>query len=313
MKSIVINPDAPLRLGMQEVDEPQALSNQAVMRVHTVSLNRGEVAYGNQGETGSGIGWDFAGVVEKPARDGSGPKAGVRVVGIVRNAAWAERVAAPTDSIAPLPDAVTFEQAATLPVAGLTAYYSLNHAGFILGKKVMVTGGTGGVGHFAIQLAREAGAHVVAPVRRDEQRQLVLDAGAHHAVAPGVSAAEQFGPFDVVVDGVGGEELGAAMGMLALNGIAVCFGLAGGQEVTYDFLRFWRPGSTRVYGLSMGQEMRHEPGGGVLERLATMVANGTLKPLISAVRPWTELHEAAQDLLDRKYAGKVVLTVSEPT
>ena len=82
--------------------------------------------------------------------------------------AWAERVNVPADTLAPLPDAVTFEQAATLPVAGLTALRAYEQAGLLLGKRVAVTGASGGVGLFALQLARLSGAHVTAIARRGE-------------------------------------------------------------------------------------------------------------------------------------------------
>ena len=82
--------------------------------------------------------------------------------------AWAELAAVGTDWLAELPDAVSFEQAAALPVAGMTALRALEVGGFVLGKRVLVTGASGGVGRFAIQLAKLAGAHVTAIARRTE-------------------------------------------------------------------------------------------------------------------------------------------------
>src|SRR5207247_11345890 len=86
----------------------------------------------------------------------SGPRVGARVVGLLPEGAWAERVAVPTHALAALPDKVTFAQAATLPVAGLTALYALAKRGPLLGRRVLVTGATGGGGYFADQLARLA-------------------------------------------------------------------------------------------------------------------------------------------------------------
>ena len=90
--------------------------------------------------TGWRPGWDLAGTVELEAEDGSGPRTGRRVVGLLPSGAWAEVVAVPTHSLAELPDTVSFAQAATLPVAGLTALYGLEQGGGLLGQRVLITG-----------------------------------------------------------------------------------------------------------------------------------------------------------------------------
>ncbi|HEX8261079.1 MAG TPA: hypothetical protein VF558_12380 [Rubrobacteraceae bacterium] len=109
-------------------------------------------------EVGFNPGWDLAGTVERTAADGTGPRAGARVVGLLPSGAWAELVAVPTNSLAELPESVSFELAATLPVAGLAALYALEKGGGLIGRSVLVTGASGGVGNFGIQLARLSGA-----------------------------------------------------------------------------------------------------------------------------------------------------------
>src|SRR4030095_4755915 len=91
-------------------------------------------------------GWDLAGVVERSAADGSGPAVGERVVGFLPEGAWAQRVVVPSNALAELPDKVTFSQAATFPVAGLTALHALDEGGPLLARRVLVTGATGGGG-----------------------------------------------------------------------------------------------------------------------------------------------------------------------
>ena len=149
------------------------------MRVAAVSLNRGEVRRAEASEPGFRPGWDLAGTVERAAGDGSGPQEGARVVGFLPSGAWAELAPVPTNALAELPEGVSFAEAATLPVAGLTALYALEEGGQLLGRSVLVTGASGGAGLFALQLARMSGAHVVALVRRQEHEDLVREAGAH--------------------------------------------------------------------------------------------------------------------------------------
>src|SRR5258708_3362364 len=162
MQAIVIDPQAPARLGFQTVEAPQPLANEALVSVKAISLNRGEVVYRVQGAAGTPLGWDLAGVVEQAAADGSGPPQGTRVVGVDMEtpSAWAELVAVPTNALAELPPSVSFAQAAALPVAGLTALHALEHGGNLLARSVLVTAASGGVGLFACRLAQLPGSRL---------------------------------------------------------------------------------------------------------------------------------------------------------
>src|SRR5689334_13235425 len=181
-RAVVVDPAAPGRLTIASVPDPTPDRSEAVVRVRAISLNRGEVRRAGMAAAGWRPGWDLAGVVERAASDGSGPPAGARVVGMLGEGAWAQRGVVPTHALAELPEKVTFSQAATLPVAGLTALYALAKRGSLLARRVLVTGATGGVGDFAVQLARLGGAHVTASVRRAEQGAMIRQAGAHEIV-----------------------------------------------------------------------------------------------------------------------------------
>src|SRR5689334_9198458 len=181
-RAVVVDPAAPGRLTIASVPDPTPDRSEAVVRVRAVSLNRGEVRRAGMAAAGWRPGWDLAGEVERVAADGSGPRVGARVVGLLTEGAWAERVAVPAPALAELPDKVTFSQAATFPVAGLTALYALARGGLPLGRRVLVTGATGGVGDFVVQLARLAGAHVTASVRRPDQVLALRQLGAHEVV-----------------------------------------------------------------------------------------------------------------------------------
>jgi NADPH:quinone reductase-like Zn-dependent oxidoreductase len=311
IRAILVDPDAPARLSLGEKEEPTPAPGEAIVRVAAISLNRGEVRRAQSAEAGFNPGWDFAGTVEKSAEVGTGPPEGTRVVGLMNPGAWAELVAVPTTALAKLPQGVSFEDASTLPVAGLTALYTLEEGGNLLGRSVLVTGASGGAGQFALQLARDAGARVVALVRRDEHEALARDAGAHEvAVGERGAAAEEYGPFDVIVDSVGGPVLGDALGMLATGGTCVSFGTSAGNEVTFDARAFYLTGSARLRGFILFHEVRARPASDGLARLLKLVADGRLKANISVQEPWTAVGEVAQRLLERGYTGKAVLRVA---
>ncbi len=311
MRAVIVDAEAPARLGLGEVEEPEPAPSEALVRVSATSLNRGEVRRSQAAETGFRPGWDLAGTVEeRAAADGSGPSEGARVVGLLPSGAWAELVAVPTGSLAELPQNVSFEQAATLPVAGLTALYALEKGGGLVGKSVLVTGASGGVGLFALELARLAGAQVVALVRREEHADLVEEAGAHEvAIGEGAEAAGGLGPFDLILESVGGVVLGEALGMLAQGGTCVSFGNSSGAEATFDVSSFYLTGGASLYGFIIFHDVVAKPASEGLGRLVGLVAEGRLHPRISFEASWTEIGDVAQSLLDRSYQGKAVLRV----
>lgn len=117
---------------MREIEEPDPAPDETVVEVRAFSLDRGELSLMEGSPEGWRPGQDISGVVAEEAADGSGPDAGRRVVGIVDGAGWAMRAA--------LPDEVSFEAAATLPIAGLTALHTLRFGGNnLFGRRVLVT------------------------------------------------------------------------------------------------------------------------------------------------------------------------------
>jgi NADPH:quinone reductase len=304
-RAVVVDPEAPGRLVIRPVPEPVPDRGEAVVRVRAVSLNRGEIRRAGMAAAGWRPGWDLAGAVERAAADGSGPRLGARVVGMLPEGAWAERVAVPAHALAELPDKVTFSQAATLPVAGLTALHALAKGGLLLGRRVLVTGATGGVGDFAVQLARLAGAHVTASARRTDQVPALRQLGAHEVVV-----GEEIPPapkHDLVIESVGARTLGTALAALERGGVCVTLGVSAAAEVTFDTRQFFVTGRTTLYGFYLFTELGSEPAAVGLRRLADLVAAGQLAPHISVERPWAEIGQVAQDLMARRFPGKAVL------
>lgn len=299
MKAIVNNPDGP---AITTVNDPRPGSGEALVAVRAFSINRGELALLQARTDGWRPGQDIAGIVAEPAADGSGPAAGTPVVALAEQAGWAELAAVPTARLAPLPDEISTEQAAALPLAGLTALRTLRLAGDLLGRRVLVTGASGGVGRMQIQLAAAAGAQVTAVARPQHEKEL-LALGAS-SVAADPAAAE--GLYDLIADWVGGPSLAAALGKVAPRGTVVLG--SGNPEKTpvniYDF--FGHEGARLVSYLSYAYP---EPPGPDLATLARLVAAGRLDPAVSLTLPWTRLRDALTALAERRISGKAVLTV----
>jgi NADPH:quinone reductase-like Zn-dependent oxidoreductase len=311
MRAVLVDREAPANLSLGEAEEPTPAPSEALVRVSAISLNRGEVRRAQMAEAGFRPGWDLAGTVEQAAADGTGPQAGARVVGLLPSGAWGELTAVPTGSLAELPEGLSLAKAATLPIAGLTALYALEKGGSLLGRSVLVTGASGGAGHFAVQLARLSGARVVGLVRREEHEELVREAGADEVVVgEDAGDAESFGPYHLILESIGGEVLGDAVSMLAPDGTCVTFGSSGAPETTLDVRNFYLTGGARLYGFIIFHELLTNPASDGLARLSRLVTKGALQPHVSVEASWEEIGEVAQRLLDRGYTGKAVLSVS---
>lgn len=301
----LVSKQSPPYAELAEVPDPKPEHHEALVEVKAFSLNRGETRRLETLEPGRVTGWDVAGVVREPAADGSGPPAGTRIVGLMPAGAWAELGAVGTDWLAELPDSVSFEQAAALPVAALTALRALELGGYLVGKAVLVTGASGGVGRFAIQLAKLAGAHVTGLARRTEG---LRELGADEVIAE----IDLDGPtYDVVLDAIGGGVLGAAIQRVAPRGIVVSFASTVTDPVAYPARElFARAPGARLYGLYIFAELHHtQTCSSDLRRLVDLIAAGKLDPQIDLIAPWSEAAGAIEALLDRRINGKAVLTV----
>jgi NADPH:quinone reductase-like Zn-dependent oxidoreductase len=310
MQAIVVEPNSPSRLSIKTVPEPQASPNQAIMRVAAMSVNRGEIRRAQTADAGWRVGWDLAGTIEQAAADGSGLPVGTRVVGFLPEGAWGERVAVPTHAIAALPSSISFTVAATLPVAGLTALMALEKGGLLLGKRVLITGASGGVGHMACQLARAAGATVVGHVRRPAQVSFIQATGIYQVVEGETpEAAARYGDYDLILDSVGDRVLPVALGLLAKDGICVTFGSTAGRESLINVGNFYGKGALQLYGFILFHEVLKQPAALGLARLVRLVEQGQLNPHIDLETSWRNVGDVAQQLIDRAYLGKAVLVV----
>ena len=309
IEAVVVDTSVEGRLAFRSVPAPDPLPNEALVHVAAISLNLGEVRRSlTMADDGFRPGWDVAGTIDQPAADGSGPRAGARVVGMLPAGAWAQQLAVPTHALATLPDTVTDAQAATLPIAGLTALYALDIYGDLLGRNLLVDGASGGVGHLAVQLARHGGARVVASVRRPEREALARQAGAHEVVVgEDLAGALEYGPYDCVLESLGGKALAQALPMLAREGMCINYGISSGDDSSFNVSDFFRIGGARLYGFMLFHELRRWPAAQGLARLVEFVRGGALKPPIEREAPWHDLPRVAHALHNREIPGKAVI------
>jgi NADPH2:quinone reductase len=228
-------PGEPLALA--EVTDPVAGAGEVLVAVDAYSVNRGEMfflngVYGTPAQAGWRPGQDIAGTVLQAAPDGSGPAPGTRVVGHPEGAGWAERAVVPVSRLAELPDEMPAAVAAALPLAGLTALRLVRAAGNLAGRRVLLTGASGGVGHYLTELAAGNGAQVTAVTSAAGRSRRLAERGAEAVV---LDVSDAVGPFEVIMESVGGKTFTAALAKLASGGTVLWYGQAGLEPPVLDF------------------------------------------------------------------------------
>jgi NADPH:quinone reductase-like Zn-dependent oxidoreductase len=306
MLAVFNTPNGPAPIELRDIAEPEPARNEALVAVRAFSLNRGELASFARNREGWVPGQDVAGVALRQAANGAGPAAGERVVALVDEFGWAERVAVPSHRMAVLPDSVSFVQAATLPVAGLTALRTLRHGGALVGRRVLITGAAGGVGTLAVQIAARSGAHVTAVVGRPERAAGLLDLGATEVVE-GIDKAQ--GRFALILESGGGESLTAAIRLVEPRGTIVVYGNSSTEPTAISFAQFRGAPNARIQTFSYFTSEAEERFGPDLALLVSLIADGSLRPVIGVERSWPDLLEVGELLRGRRVAGKAVLLV----
>ena len=304
MLALVNTPNGAAPVELREVSEPEPASNEALVEVRAFSLNRGELRLMQTRPEGWRPGQDISGVVVKAAANGSGPVAGTRVVALTDNAGWAQRAAVPAHRMAALPDNVRCEDAASLPVAGLTALRTLRHGAPLLGKRVLITGAAGGVGHLATQIAARSGAHVTAIVASPERARHLCGAD---VIIQSIDQAH--GRFALILEAVGGASLTAAIARIEAKGTIVIFGNSSGELAQISFRDFAERPNARIQTFSYFTSEAEERFAPDLALLVALVADGSVKPQLLE-RSWKDLANTGPQLRDRRFPGKAVFRVA---
>jgi NADPH2:quinone reductase len=317
----VITPTGPRDLEIRDVEEPVPGPDDVLVEVHRVGisfpdllLSRGE--YQLKPEPPFTLGVDFAGTVV------SGPEGftpGQRVVGVLSHGGAAERVVVPAMFCFPLPDALSFDEGAALPMNYLTAHFALvERGGLRAGETVLVHGAAGGVGTATIQVAKGYGARVIAVVSTEEKAAVARRAGADETVLlegfkDAVKELTEGRGVDVVLDVVGGSVFMDSLRVLAPQGRLLVVGFAAGQGIPEVKVNRLLLNNVDVRGVGWGAYAMARPGY-MQEQwrdLEPLMADGTIKPPIGASYPLEDFGQALVDMDERRTLGKSVVRLRE--
>jgi NADPH2:quinone reductase len=316
----VVRLDGPSGVEVVDVPEPTAEPGQVLVEVHAVGVSFPDLLlsagqYQLKPEPPFQLGVDFAGVVRE-APEGSGFSAGDRVACVLPYGGGADVVAVGPESVFPLPDAMSFEHGAALPMNYLTAQFALATRGQLQeGETVLVHGAAGGVGTATIQVAKGYGARVIAVVSTEGKAQVAKDAGADEVVLVDgflASVKELTGGrgVDVVVDVVGGDLMTDSLRCLAPLGRVLVVGFTAGAipEVKVNRLLL---NNVDVRGVGWGGYAMVRPGfmRKQWDELVPMMESGVITPPIGRTYPLEDVRTALTDMAERRATGKLVLAL----
>jgi NADPH:quinone reductase-like Zn-dependent oxidoreductase len=311
MKAVIYNKKgAPEKLSLREIDKPVPGDNEVLIRVHAVSLNAADYRSMKLGIIPERriFGADVTGTVESVGKNINFFKPGDEVMGDLASYGFgglAEYVAAPEKALVPKPQNISFETAATLPLAGITALQALRNEGDIQkGDKVLIVGSSGSVGPFAVQLAKYFGAGVTGVCSTGNMNQ-TLSIGADHVID--YTKENPLGGnehYNIILGINGNYPLFACRRSLAPGGRYVMVG-GSFSQIFRSLLFGWllSSGSRKMKSLTA------KPNRQDLEFLANLLENGTIRPVIDRRYTLDKTAEAMNYLSKGHAKGKVVILV----
>lgn len=324
MKAILITqPGGPEVLRYDSAPEPQPDANELVVRVWAAGVNRADLiqrrgGYNPPPGASPILGLELAGEVLVPC--GSW-KAGDRVMAVVTGGGYAELAVVPCGVAIPIPEGLSFEQAAAIPEAFLTAYLNLFMLGRLQAREtVLIHAGASGVGTAAIQLAHAAGARVFTTAGSEEKLERCRELGAELAVnyrtesfAERVREATDGRGVDLILDFVGAPYWDGNMAALGLGGRLMLIGFLGGSRGQLDL--------GAVLGKSLtvaGTTLRRTPlpqkvalTQAFIEFALPRFASGELRPVVDTVFPLAQAAEAHRAMERNSNIGKIILNLAE--
>jgi NADPH:quinone reductase-like Zn-dependent oxidoreductase len=300
MQAVVLhetgNPDV---LRYEEVERPEPGDGEVLIKVRAASVNPIDWKYRRgfaEKQLPAVLGNDISGTVEVSRAEGFAE--GDEVFGFAATGGYAEFATAPSTLIARKPDGVTHEEAAAIPVAGLTAWQALfDRGGLERGQAALIAGAAGGVGHFAVQFARVTGARAIG-IGSSRNRDFVLGLGAEEYIDyTQQNVADAVSGVDVALDTVGGETTESLVPTVREGGILVTIASAPPTEAAQE-----RGVRAELLVTSPSSEQ--------LVRIADLVAAGDVRVELAEVVPLAEVQRAHELSESGHTRGKIVLTVA---
>ena len=312
MKAIVLHEyGGPDKLGYEDAPRPEPKDDEVLIRVMAASVNPVDAAV----RSGKFVkyfntklplipGMDAAGVIEKVGTKVSKLKAGDPVYAfftLKEEGGYAQFAVAKELEVSRKPESLTFEQAAAVPAAGSTAWQALVDEGKLdYGQTVLIHGGSGGVGHMAIQIAKARGAHVIATAstaNQDFLKQLGVDQAIDYTTTKFEDVAKDV---DLVLDAVGGDTLTRSYGVVKKGGIIIS--IAGNLDDS----------ALKKHGIR-GVSISAAPESDTFDQLTRLIESKKLMPFISQTFPLQDAAKAQEQIQTRHTRGKIVLQIPQET
>jgi NADPH:quinone reductase-like Zn-dependent oxidoreductase len=290
----------PERLAYERIDTPQPGRGEVLVRVYAAAITRDELEW-PEGRLPATPSYEFAGVVTKTGAEVERTAIGDAVYALSsfdRDGAAAQYIVVPEALLAPKPHRLGYIESAAIPLAGLSAWQGLlDHGKLTEGQRVLIHGAAGGVGGFAVQLARARGARVIATTAManvQAARELGADVVIDHTTT---RFEDEVDPVDLVFDTTGGDKLNRSPQILRAGGRLVSIAAEPPQSTTDRNL-------PAVYFVV-------EPNREQLVELARLADNGELRPTIDQVFPLADARKAFERTINRRRHGKIVLRVAD--
>lgn len=295
-------------LHIEEIPIPQIASDELLIKIHAASVNpvdwmvrEGYLKDMHLHKLPLTLGQDFSGTVEKVGSSVTGFKVGDNVFGrpsLDRNGSYAEFIEVKATEVALMPKTITYDETATLPVAGTTAWETLvNRAKIKKGQRVLILGSSGGVGSLAVQIARNKECYVIGTTS-NVNLEFVKNLGADEVIDyKSQDFSQRLSDIDVVLDTVGGENQEKAFKVIKRGGVLVSTVSKPNQKIAEQY-------GVRCENVSVG------PNANILNELRTLVEMGQIHPVIDKVYRLEDAKQAQNYSQSGKARGKIVLEIT---